>query len=155
MKYRKLRIAWSVVWGVVAVLLLVLWVWSYWWAVYLKAPYPEGRDTVAVTRSGRLEVEFYYLIAGEISHWQFDTLGPSELSELDDEPTLSGWGFNLYWGVPSGVVVPLWFLVFFSVSLAGLPWIHWPRRFTLRTLLIATTLVAVVLGLIVVVLRWC
>ena len=32
MKYRKLRIAWSVAWGVVAVLLCVLWVRSYWWA---------------------------------------------------------------------------------------------------------------------------
>jgi hypothetical protein len=30
MKYRKLRIAWSVAWGVVAVLLVVLWVRSYW-----------------------------------------------------------------------------------------------------------------------------
>src|SRR5690242_15343552 len=29
MKYRKLRIAWSVVWGVVAALLIVLWVRSY------------------------------------------------------------------------------------------------------------------------------
>src|SRR4051794_33980026 len=31
MKYRKLRIAWSVVWGLAAVLLIVLWVRSYWW----------------------------------------------------------------------------------------------------------------------------
>ena len=30
------------------------------------------------------------------------------------------------------------------------PWIHLPRRFSLRTLLIATTLIAVGLGLIVV-----
>src|SRR5262245_8875502 len=30
MRFRKLRIAWSVVWGVAAVLLLVLWVRSYW-----------------------------------------------------------------------------------------------------------------------------
>ena len=30
MKYRKLRIAWSVAWGAVAVLLGVLWVRSYW-----------------------------------------------------------------------------------------------------------------------------
>ena len=30
MKFRKLRIAWSVVWGVAAVLLIVLWVRSYW-----------------------------------------------------------------------------------------------------------------------------
>jgi hypothetical protein len=29
MRYRKLRIAWSVAWGVLAVLLLTLWVRSY------------------------------------------------------------------------------------------------------------------------------
>jgi hypothetical protein len=29
MKYRKLRIAWSVFWGIVAVLLVALWVRSY------------------------------------------------------------------------------------------------------------------------------
>ena len=33
--------------------------------------------------------------------------------------------------------------------LAALPWPRWPKRFSLRTLLIATTLVAVVLGLVV------
>jgi hypothetical protein len=31
MKYRKLRIACSVGWGVVAVLLIMLWLRSYWW----------------------------------------------------------------------------------------------------------------------------
>ena len=30
MGYRKLRIAWSVVWGIATVLLIVLWVRSYW-----------------------------------------------------------------------------------------------------------------------------
>jgi hypothetical protein len=30
MKYRKLRIAWSVGWGLACVLLIVLWVRSYW-----------------------------------------------------------------------------------------------------------------------------
>ena len=30
MKHRKLRIAWSVAWGIVAVLLVALWVRSYW-----------------------------------------------------------------------------------------------------------------------------
>jgi hypothetical protein len=34
-------------------------------------------------------------------------------------------------------------------TVVALPWISWPNRFTLRTLLIATTLVAMVLGLVV------
>jgi hypothetical protein len=62
----------------------------------------------------------------------------------------------LYWKPPFGgappnaykeLVLPYW-LVFFSVAaLASAPWIHW--RFSLRTLLIAMTLVAILLGLIV------
>src|SRR6185295_19427494 len=31
MRFRKLRIAWSVFWGAACVLLIVLWVRSYWW----------------------------------------------------------------------------------------------------------------------------
>ena len=31
MRFRKLRIAWSVTWGIACVLLIVLWVRSYWW----------------------------------------------------------------------------------------------------------------------------
>ena len=31
MRFRKLRIAWSVGWGVACLLLIALWVRSYWW----------------------------------------------------------------------------------------------------------------------------
>src|SRR4051794_2870734 len=31
MRFRKLRIAWSMFWGLACVLLIVLWVRSYWW----------------------------------------------------------------------------------------------------------------------------
>ena len=51
----------------------------------------------------------------------------------------------------AGVFVPNKFLVLLSAIVAALPWIHW--RFSLRTLLIATTLVAVALGLIIAVAR--
>jgi hypothetical protein len=43
--------------------------------------------------------------------------------------------------------VPFWLATILVLSLAPLPWMRW--CFTLRTLLIATTLVAVVLGLAV------
>ncbi len=47
-------------------------------------------------------------------------------------------------------MLPYWFAVFVSATFAGAPWLSrldW--RFSLRTLLIATTLIAVLLGLIV------
>ena len=43
--------------------------------------------------------------------------------------------------------VPEW-MQFLLLVILLLPWVEWPSRFSLRTLLIATTLVAVVLGLI-------
>jgi hypothetical protein len=44
------------------------------------------------------------------------------------------------------VGMPHWFPIILSAAIAAIPWAK--RRFSLRTLLIATTLVAVVLGLI-------
>ena len=51
------------------------------------------------------------------------------------------------WSVGDGsVMMPYWFVVAVSSVFSVLPWI---RRFSLRTMLIVTTLIAVVLGLIV------
>jgi hypothetical protein len=60
-------------------------------------------------------------------------------------------GFNYATITPFAVVAtaPDWFAILFCAILGGTTWIRWPKRFSLRTLLIATTLVAVVLGLIV------
>jgi hypothetical protein len=60
-------------------------------------------------------------------------------------------GFAFDWWSPSlwMVKAPHLFLMLFPAAMAMGPWIRWSRRFTLRTLLIATTLVAVVLGAIV------
>jgi hypothetical protein len=47
------------------------------------------------------------------------------------------------------VMMPTWFPVTVAAILAVTPWIRSSKRFGLRTLLIATTLVALVLGIIV------
>jgi hypothetical protein len=52
------------------------------------------------------------------------------------------------------VYVPHWFLVLVSAMLATAPWIRWSKQFSLRTSLIAMTLFAVALGLVVAVFRW-
>jgi hypothetical protein len=51
-----------------------------------------------------------------------------------------------YGNLVSTVVVPYWLPVLLTGTLAAAPWIRW--RFSLRTLLIATTVIAVVLGAI-------
>ena len=50
--------------------------------------------------------------------------------------------YTSYAGVPS------WFLVLASGSLAMLFQLRWPPRFTIRSLFITTTFLAVVLGMI-------
>src|SRR5687767_6734425 len=54
------------------------------------------------------------------------------------------------WGAKcTGGIVPHWFAIATFASLAAVRWIRWSKRFTLRTLLIVTTLIALVLGAIV------
>jgi hypothetical protein len=79
MKFRKLRIAWSVACGILCLLLIVLWVRSYW------------------------------------------------SSDL-----------YLYW-----------FAIFMIAALAAVPWFEWSPRFSIRTLLFGTTLVAVMMWIAV------
>ena len=58
-------------------------------------------------------------------------------------------GFAFYYEPPEmGLAVPHWFCVLTTVALAVAPWFRWSKRFSLRTLLIATTLVAVALGMV-------
>jgi hypothetical protein len=64
-------------------------------------------------------------------HWYF---------KLDRESRF-GWWLD--------ITVPHWFPASVLVIFAAIPLIPWSRRFSLRTLLLATTLVAVVLGLVV------
>jgi hypothetical protein len=59
-------------------------------------------------------------------------------------------GFNLDNDADStAIYLPDWFAILTVSALSAVPWIRWSKRFSLRTLLIATTLVAVVLGAIV------
>jgi len=113
MRYRKLRIAWSVAWGLLAVLLCFL------WPPPPRYPFPNF--------GGGLDIPFRQ----DGFHW------PTR-----DELITGQWG-------------PVWpflwnhvrYFLPISLVLSAAPWLHY--RFSLRTLLIATTLVAAALGLLV------
>jgi hypothetical protein len=147
---RGLRIAWSVAWGILCVLLIVFWVRSYGWF-----------DSISVSFNGR---HTYWLgsIAGEIRHTKMATSRPHGLQwRTSDDPVsetlrrevLPNWSvlgfrsFNSPNGRGTSLTIPHWFPVVILAALAAAPWLRW--TFSLRTLLIATTLIAVVLGLVV------
>jgi hypothetical protein len=140
MRFRKLRIAWSVGCGIVCVLLIVLWVRSYWRTDIL--PIRSNRAvmsaqakilTVAINQTPTNSPQFFF------STKQVLPLNPFKHSFL-------GFGYEPMPIVPA-VSVPYWAPILLAAVFGGAPWLRW--RFSLRTLLIATTLVAVVLGLIV------
>jgi hypothetical protein len=132
-----LKIALSAVCGIACVLLISLWVRSYWW-----------QESVSCDGQARLiniETNFGLVRVGV-------TAEPSPFGDNDGT-----WSFDRFRAAPENVrsfdwngvylTLPYWFILALTASLAAIPWIRW--RFSLRTLLIATTLVAVVLGLIV------
>jgi hypothetical protein len=155
MKHRKLRIAWSVAWGLLAVLLVVLWVRSYWWYDCARWRITQAKLIEVTSQLGKL------LISDgespppiERGYWgQSHKVDPSAPQSRDHRGTLlySGLGFKrIYWKDGAGIVVPYAFFVLVTMVALCAPWLmNWNRNFSLRTLLIAMTLVAVALGLIV------
>jgi hypothetical protein len=150
MKHRNFRITWSVAWGVVAVLLCVLWVRSYWQGYsvwYTNRNYVVNGVALA---PGSVVIEHLQLDVG------FDELGWHFQSKSADQNAVRGWKWERGLAMDQREVerlgfltvsMPTWFLCGLFLSVAAVPW-H-PFRFSLRTLLIATTLVAVALGFIV------
>jgi hypothetical protein len=156
MKFRKLRIIWTVFCGIACVLLLVLWVRSYWWIDYINAP---GRFQITSVSQGRLIITRYPPDYSIPSWYLFSSQSTGD-SEADDwVETVNFLGFGLGMGLygtgnlpeaTSIAFVHYWFVVMLFALLTACPWLPWwSKRFTLRTLLLATTLIAVVLGLIV------
>ena len=139
MRVRKLRIAWSVAWGVVAVLLIVLWVRSYWRGDYFEH-FDSGGDGTSL---GSIRGVVYLTQTVDIAHGATPRWGWGNYEVDYNIP--SPWSFEVDLSKPA-FAAPHWLIAVLCTLFAGATWI---RRFTLRTLLIATTLLAVVLGLAV------
>jgi hypothetical protein len=145
MRFRKLRIAWSMAWGIACVLVVILWVRTQYAIDSFCGPLPGSAWFGVMSRHGGVGL----LISQKgIQHWHIETR-PIEDVPLPYQTAL---GFVQYLASPGTfrIRVPYWSLFLLSTILAAAPWIRQLRwRFSLRTLLIATTLVAVGLGLIV------
>ena len=145
--FKALRIAWSVAWGVVAVLLCVLWVRSYRFNEFLTKLDP-GNQVIGIgSANGDFNLARVIDLPTQLGPpqpprmphgWKYDGFPPDKVHR-SFKWTRDANGFILY--------VPFWFLVATSAAFGVAPWL--PFRFSLRTLLIATTLVAVGLGTII------
>jgi hypothetical protein len=145
MRFRKLRIAFSVTCAIACVLLIALWVRSYWWSGIIVS---NRWDPIVVVSHGHVFYDADYSYP-----WSRDIQPPYMIRRSDYwykiqniwNPDGSGLNINKF-----RARVSIWPFVLGSVAATIFPWLWWLRwRFSLRTLLIATTLVAVVLGLVV------
>lgn len=142
---RYFKIGWTIACATAAVLTVVLWVRSYWWwDVYNSGMVGRQSATVGssqgwlgiVVRIGDLPGRAYSL--GAI---------PYEVEHVEDmhwewHASRYPWGGREY-----EFQIPYWFPVGGAVVLGAATWMPW--RFSLRTMLIAITLLAVALGSIV------
>jgi hypothetical protein len=147
MKFRKLRIAWSAACGTACVLLIVLWVRSYMWGgslVYVdstKACISVISDRGILVFAHNDRVDF---VSAPSSWKHFSWPSEGQYKAFVWTSWLDDWHGN-----GGFVTVPYWLLVFLAGTFSTIPCLCGRRRFSLRTLLIATTLVAVALGTIV------
>ena len=148
---RYLRIGFSVGCGILCLLLIVLWVRSYWYVETVLCKFSDDALIAVLSQPGALG----FGIAGEesIEPWIVFRQPSTEWrrQHADDRWRKQSWG-GFYFN-DATIIAPTWFWCLMAAPLAVLPWLQWSNRFSLRTLLIATTLVAVVLGAIIALLR--
>jgi hypothetical protein len=148
---RYLRIAFSATSVVACVLLVVLWVRSYYYLDELSQPISWTHWIGASSIKGQLH--FYTgtinpAVPFDPKDWGLESVSSRSgyaRSEVQD----IAWDFYFDLSGFANLSAPHWFLALLSACLAAAPWIKWSKRFSLRTLLIAATLIAVLFGLAV------
>jgi hypothetical protein len=131
---RKLRIAASVFFAVVAVAFCVLWVRSYWYHELVLCSFDQQFSTIPEE-----SVDPWIVYRQPASDWWAGEEGPWRAQ--------SWGGFYVNLRQTPIVVAPYWFWLLIPATLAAMFWRNPLPRFSLRALLFTTTLVAVVLGL--------
>jgi hypothetical protein len=152
---RYLRITFSITCLIACALLTVLWVRSYRLIERIDVIIESEEDTdisgiSLISVCGRSTLDVTYVTADGEPGIEYYSYPP------DPDVQYLGIGRVLFLTKPQPgwlVSVPYWLSMSFIAMLSTFPWMPWSWRFSLRTLLIATMLVAVVLGLIVYTLR--
>jgi hypothetical protein len=138
MKYRNLRIAWSVACGILCLLLIGLWVRSY-WCIDTASFVLGGKSFAFWSEPGRAKV-VYLLDDSSRNYWYFRS---GMLVDSEYDPIVFRCNGNFRTG---SVICAHWLVAIPIAMLAPISWLPW--RFSLRTLLIAITILALALGLI-------
>jgi hypothetical protein len=139
------------------VLLIALWVRSYWWSDSAVVAPPDGKWYGLSSLQGRLSAFVWgkenWNLDQLLSGWTLESDTVEEFFARDKGMGMARDYFGFWFNRLEGgghIIVPHLLPIFLAGALSVSPWIRWSNRFTLRTLLIATAIVAVWLGLLVV-----
>jgi hypothetical protein len=139
-----LRIAVTALSVMACVLLVALWVRSHWKVDFVGIPLSRTKSIGIALIPGHV----WWRIDEQPATWRLYTASVDEHRRTVDA-AVGGFQYARGFRFSSDAsCIPYWFLLVMTAVLTGVPWIKW--RFSLRTLLIATTLVAVGLAVIVV-----
>ena len=133
-------------------LLITLWARSCSWRDEIGWIYA-GNQRLALLQShpGRLSASLHSAAGDTFSldHYSqvFNTQNIKDVQELTFSLIVAKFRIRFHPRDPE-IGLPYSFLVALSAFLGALPWVPWSKRFSLRTLLIAATFVAVILGMI-------
>ena len=143
-RYHRLRTALSVSCGVLAVALCVWWAWSYSRVDIVTLGIAPGPGYMFASSNGELSLARFRSIEGSVeAGWCAWTYPFSGTCAWETAPSTEFCGLrrgSFFVAVSHGFVVAL------TTVLAVVPWTRW--RFNLRTMFIAMTLVAIVLGVV-------
>jgi hypothetical protein len=145
MKYRKLRIAWSVWWGVVAVVLCVLWMRSY--KLDLIRCININEDWTSTNLRSDSGIVYLYSEYWHTQYfpgwrWERGTFNPPSVAPNSIWRASITKDRSIY-----SISAPYWMILVLAVFVAIVPSVQFlSLRFSLRTLLVVMTAVAVVLG---------
>jgi hypothetical protein len=153
---RWVRIAVSALCLTACMPLVALWVRSYWYEDLVRGPFSKSNSWYSRSEAGWLTLGLSRATKAT-SHWSLisqniEERHRAELAHIAEGGTVTRWPprfgfrrqFRAYY-----LYLPHWFVLLMIATFAVLPWIGWSKRFSLRTLLIATMLVAVGLGIVV------
>lgn len=152
MRFKKTRIVLSVFCGVLCLLLVGLWVRSYWTGYVIEGCHG-GNFTYLETGRGTIYYERAYPLALQ-QKWKVFQLPDEDFEKQSTR--LETWrykrlGPGVSWcvvDVVTNIAISIWLPTLLSLVLACFPWFPWSNRFSLCTLMIFTTFVSLVLGLI-------
>jgi hypothetical protein len=151
MKFRNLRIAWSVMCGILCLMLIALWVRSYWqWDNVGTNKTPSLYHVVSLDGRAILLNELFIPTGsdtGDRRSWFYLT---QESGPMPPYSFPSYLGFYVKLGKSQWIIaLPYCFLAAAAIAMAAFPWARWHLTFSLRTLLLTVTFLALALGTIV------